>query len=173
MIRFRAPVAADAPALAALARDTFVETFAHLYDPADLDSFLAEAKTPEALARWIANPSARIMLAEDGDQFAGYCIINLNSKLDYDGKGSRVADLDQLYMLSPWQGQGIAPRLMDWAIGAAREGGAEHLILSVWQGNHKAQHFYRKYGFEEAGTAHFMVGRQRDDEFIYRLILSR
>jgi diamine N-acetyltransferase len=172
LISYRPARADDASALAALARDTFVETFEHIYSPEDLASFLSAYKTPGALARWIADPSARIRLAEDGDRLAGYCIVSLASKLDYDAGGAAVADLDQLYILSPWQGQGIAPALMDWAIGEARAGGAEALILSVWQGNLKAQHVYRKYGFYEAGTAHFMVGEQRDDEFIYRLDLK-
>jgi len=38
----------------------------------------------------------------------------------------------------------------------------------VWSENFGAQRFYARYGFAKAGEYDFIVGRQRDHEFIYR-----
>jgi len=43
MITYRAPRVEEAPALVTLGRQSFVETFGHLYRPEDLASFLSHA----------------------------------------------------------------------------------------------------------------------------------
>ena len=49
--------------------------------------------------------------------------------------------------------------------------GADEVQLSVWSGNTGAQRFYRRYGFEKVADIDFWVGRQRDDEFLFALVL--
>jgi RimJ/RimL family protein N-acetyltransferase len=38
----------------------------------------------------------------------------------------------------------------------------------VWSGNHGAQRFYARHGYEKVGTYEFPVGRVRDLEYILR-----
>lgn len=40
--------------------------------------------------------------------------------------------------------------------------------MGVWSGNHKAQRFYRAYGFDKVGEYGFPVGAWTDHEFIFR-----
>ena len=49
--------------------------------------------------------------------------------------------------------------------------GADEMQLSVWSGNHGAQRFYARYGFEKVADVHFWVGAHRDDEFLLSLML--
>ena len=63
---------ADAPVLADLAATTFSETFAHLYDPADLAAFLLEAYAVEAMAADLADPAKALWLVEAGGEAVGY-----------------------------------------------------------------------------------------------------
>ena len=81
-----------------------------------------------------------------------------------------TAELRQLYVLKPWHGIGIAHALMDWVLDEARRRGAEQLILSVFVDNHRARRFYARYGFEEVGHYHFMVGDHADDDIIMRKV---
>ncbi|KAK0329899.1 hypothetical protein LTR94_034909, partial [Friedmanniomyces endolithicus] len=52
----RPATVADAPAIAALARKTFTDTFGHLYSPENLAAFLS-IHTPENWAAEIADPA--------------------------------------------------------------------------------------------------------------------
>ena len=92
-VSYRAARVEDASALAALARETFVETFGHLYRPEDLDAFLDEHKTDAAWAKALADPQSRTRVAEDGGVLVGYCKVGLVPTLDYDCAGKRVSEL--------------------------------------------------------------------------------
>jgi len=74
-------------------------------------------------------------------------------------------------VLAPWQGQGIAQEMMEWAIFHARDHGAREIILSVYVDNHRARRFYERYGFEEIGAYAFQVGETIDDDRLMRLAL--
>jgi hypothetical protein len=52
----------DAEALAALGRETFIETFGHLYSAADLRDFLAEAHTADRYRAWSLAPAFALSL---------------------------------------------------------------------------------------------------------------
>jgi len=60
---------------------------------------------------------------------------------------------------------------MDWVLEEARARGFEDVILSVWSGNFGAQRFYARYGFEKIADTFFMVGNQRDEEYLMGLRL--
>ena len=64
MIRRATP--ADAEALSALSRTCFTQTFGHLYDPGDLETFLDEAYAPGVLRAELEDPErATWLLFED------------------------------------------------------------------------------------------------------------
>ncbi len=168
MIGFRAPQAKEAAALATLARETFIETFGHLYSSEDLTAFLEAHKTPEAVAGALADPKSCFRVAEADGELIGYCKIGLAPTFeDWPAQGRRQIELKELYIRSGHQGSGVAATLMAWAVEVARESGAEEMVLSVWSGNAKAQYFYRKHGFDWVADTHFMVGNQRDEEFLF------
>ena len=55
-ITLREATQADIPALAALGRDSFIAKFGHLYSQQNLDTFLGETFTEEAIASELADP---------------------------------------------------------------------------------------------------------------------
>jgi ribosomal protein S18 acetylase RimI-like enzyme len=81
-------------------------------------------------------------------------------------------ELSQLYIASAATGSGIGARLMDWAMAEAAQNGADEIQLSVYSGNHGAQRFYARYGFEKVADVTFRVGEQLDHEFLFAKILS-
>jgi GNAT superfamily N-acetyltransferase len=169
-IAYRDAQLADATAIDALFRASFSETFAHLYDPADLAAFFAQFSS-EAWRDELADPDFAFRLAEEGAGLAGYAKISSLS-LPVEPAGPAL-ELRQLYVATPWHGAGIAPVLMDWVLAQAHARGARALYLTVFTGNVRARRFYARYGFEEVGPYAFMVGNQADEDLIMRRSLAR
>lgn len=169
-ILLQTPSAADAAALSAMAGQSFTETFGHLYDPADLAEFLKERAGAAGFAVRIADPHHAIRyVAEEGRIIAYVGLGPL--KLPVDQPEAGAVELQQLYVLKPWQGSGIAHALMDWAIAYARGLKAPSIYLSVFSENARAMRFYTRYGFSEVGRYGFQVGSQIDDDRIWRRAL--
>ena len=168
MIAYRDATPDDAPAIDALFRRSFADTFAHLYDPADLAAFFADF-SEAGWRRDLADPDFAFRLAEDGDALAGYA--KLSPLLLPAEPAGPAVELRQFYILKPWHGAGIAPVLMEWVLAEARRRGAGELYLSVYVDNHRAKRFYARYGFEAVGPYAFMVGNQADEDIIMRLRL--
>lgn len=165
-VALRLARAEDAPALCALATDAFVAAFGHLYRPEDLNAFLAENRTAEVYRRAIADVGTRIALAKADGALAGYALIHWPSEFASESDASRPLALHQLYCAPGQTGRGVGAALMEWALGEARALGRDAVQLSVWSGNIAAQRFYARYGFAKIADIGFMVGTQRDEEFL-------
>jgi GNAT superfamily N-acetyltransferase len=168
MIAYRDLGPEDSAALADLHRRSFVETFAHLYRPADLEAFL-EQLNEDGFRSELLDGEHQVRFAEaEGEPVAFVKLGPITLPIE----PSRPAlEFRQLYVLGPWQGAGIAQALAEWAIDQARRRGAEELYLSVFIDNHRAKAFYRRYGFAYVGPYKFMVGDQADEDEIWKLIL--
>ena len=158
----------DAAALAALGAATFVDTFGHLYHPDDLALFL-RSHTAEAWTRELADPAFAVRMAEADGALIGYAKLG-PPHLPFEPRGE-AAELRQLYVVEAAKGAGIAATLMTWVIDQARDRRADHLYLSVFTENPRAQRFYAKFGFEEEGRYAFMVGNHADEDIVMRLTL--
>jgi len=164
-LRFAAP--ADAAALADLGTRSFVAKFGYMYTPEDLSNFLAESHGEAKAAKEIADPTMRVLLAEEEGRLLGFCKLVLACGWPEHARGQAVIELKQLYTDPETTGRGIGSALMDRAMEIAREQAADEVQLSVWSGNEGAQKFYARYGFGKVADIYFMVGDQRDDEFLY------
>lgn len=169
----RSATPADAPALSELARDSFVAAFGHLYQPHDLEAFLAEHRSAEKYCTQLADPATRVQLAEHEGKLAAYCLIAFDHHYQErpEPRPERPVFLSQLYCAGHATGLGLGAALMDWAITEARANGADAMQLSVFSENYGAQRFYRRYGFEHVADIDFWVGQNRDHEFLYELPL--
>ncbi|HEV8692997.1 MAG TPA: GNAT family N-acetyltransferase [Lysobacter sp.] len=166
-VRIRRAVPADAPTLSALGTRTFIDSFGHLYSAKDLQAFLDESHTPEAYTRYLADPAYALWLAEKQGAAIGYALAG-PCGLPHDDAKPGDGELKRLYMLPSAQGDGVGARLFDEALAWLERGGPRTLWISVWSENYGAQRFYARYGFEKAGEYEFIVGQQRDHEFMYR-----
>lgn len=162
----------DAAALAELGATTFIESFGQLYVPRDLEAFLEESHSVEAYANVLANPDYALWIAERPDDDgipraigytqAGPCGLPHEDVRPGDG------ELKRLYLLKSEQNGGVGRALFDQALVWLERDRSRPLWISVWSENLGAQRFYGRYGFEFAGEYAFIVGEQRDREFMYR-----
>lgn len=162
---------ADAPALARLGADTFVAAFGHLYRPEDLAAFLAEVHGEPAVAAEIAGDECTHCLVEDGGKLVAFCKLRYPTKFGAYSDAKNPIELGQLYALPSHTGTGVGTRLMDWALGVARAGGHDAVLLSVYAENFGAQRFYQRHGFSHIADITFTVGDHIDPEFLYELKL--
>ena len=164
MISYRDADLADASILDRIFRISFCDTFAHLYGPQDLAAFLAGI----TVAHWetqLADLNYAFRLAEVDGVAAGYLKLGPFGKLPVSPTRDAMI-LDQLYILKEYHGTGLARDLMSWAIEEASRRRAEELYLTVYVDNHRARHFYDRYGFKTVGRFDFKVGNHVDEDLI-------
>ncbi|QSX78515.1 GNAT family N-acetyltransferase [Agrilutibacter solisilvae] len=164
----RRAVPADADALATLGARTFVESFGHLYSQEDLQAFLEQSHTPQAYAKLLGDAAYALWLAHDtAGEAIGYALAGPSGLPHADVKPGD-GELKRLYLRADCQGSGTGARLFEQALEWLEREGPRTIWISVWSENFGAQRFYGRYGFEKAGEYEFIVGQQRDHEFIYR-----
>jgi GNAT superfamily N-acetyltransferase len=158
----------DADALSAMFRDSFTETFGHLYDSRDLAAFLA-GHSADRFREQLGDPDYAVRVAEQDRVLAGFAKAGpLKTPADTDRP---AFELQQFYVRTAWHGTGVAAELMNWFLIEARRRGAEEAYLSVFTRNQRARRFYSRFGFTDFGPAVFMVGNQADEDVIMRLAL--
>ena len=166
-MRIRRAEPADAAVLSALSVDTFVDTFGHLYPPEDLACYLALAYAPESQAELIADPAYGVWLAERDGHAIAYAVAG-PAGLPHPDVAQGDGELKRLYVRAGEQNGGLGSRLFAQAMAWLERDGPRTLWISVWSENFGAQRFYARHGFEFAGEYEFIVGAQRDREFMYR-----
>ena len=156
---------ADLPAIDQVFRQSFCDTFGHLYAPNDLADFLANF-TADAWREEFDDARYSFRVAEADGKIVGYVKIGPSAlPVETD---TQAMELRQLYIVEGYHGVGIAHALMDWAIGEATSRGATELYLTVYVDNHRARRFYDRYGFEPVGRYEFIVGSHADEDIIMR-----
>jgi GNAT superfamily N-acetyltransferase len=152
----------DAEALSQIAKDTFVETFGHLYPADELTAFLDEVYSLDVMRRDLADPAKAVWLVEAGGEAVGHALAG-PCDLPHEEVTPDCGELKRLYLLKAHQHGGVGSRLLrealDWL-------GKRRLWVGVWSENYGAQRLYGRYGFEKVGEYDFPVGRVRDREFI-------
>jgi diamine N-acetyltransferase len=157
----------DAAALAELGAVTFIESFGTLYVPRDLQAFLDESHTVAAYAKVLANPDYALWVAERDGRAIGYAQAG-PSGLPHEDVKPGDGELKRLYLLKSEQNGGVGKALFEQALAWLERDGPRALWISVWSENFGAQRFYQRHGFEHVGEYAFIVGEQRDREFIFR-----
>ena len=162
-MKIRHGVASDATVLAALARDTFFDTFAATNDAGDLAIHLDRAYGVAQQAAELADPHIVSLLVEVDGRAIGYAQVR-DGEVPTCVAGARAIELWRFYVLRQWHGQGIAQALMARVRAEAAARGAATLWLGVWDRNPRGQAFYRKCGFVDVGEHVFLFGTdpQRD-----------
>jgi ribosomal protein S18 acetylase RimI-like enzyme len=164
----------DSAALAAFARDAFDAAFGHLYAPEDLAAFFADYRSEAKYATQIADPSIKIMLAEEGGEILAYALVAMDESFMErpEPRPERPLFLSQLYCAAGQTGRGLGAQLMQWVLDEARRQDADAIQLSVFSENFGAQKFYARCGFIHVADIDFWVGSHRDNEFLYELKLA-
>ena len=143
--------------LALVGAASFLEAFAGVLPGEDILAHCRNQHSLEKYAALLALKETRACVAELKGAPVGYAMLcppDLPVATTPDD-----IELKRIYLLHRFQGTGIGAALMEWSIETAREMGRRRLLLGVHDGNARAIAFYRRHGFEEAGTRTFQVGQ--------------
>lgn len=155
-----------------VARRIFTETFGSLYDPEDFERFCDAVYRPGGtMSGDFADPRVHWRVATARGEPVGYAKLTpLRAPASEPRAGAM--ELQQIYVLSDWHGDGVAARLMEWSLATARAQGAPEIYLTVFDHNERAKRFYARHGFEEVGRCTFKLGERIDDDRIWRARLD-
>ena len=167
----RPAVEADAEALGALGRQTFIDTFvdgfAIPYPADDLGAFLDVSFSADTIRTKLKEPGAAGGVAARDGELLAFANTGPNTLPHPDARPGH-AELRRLYVSKAAQGLGLGTKLLAVALDWMEANTDGPLWIGVWSGNVKAQRLYAAYGFEKAGEYQYPVGAWMDDEFILR-----
>ena len=157
----------DADTVSSLGARTFTDTFAHLYPPEDLETFLAHAYGLERTRNDLAHPDKAVWLLEEDGEAIGYALAG-PCELPHEEVAPGDGELKRIYVLKSRQGGGRGSLLLNTALDWLERDGPRRLWIGVWSENFGAQKLYGRMGFEKVGEYFFKVGQTNDREFILR-----
>jgi len=159
MFTVRKILAEDVPILAAMAKQTFYDTFKDTCGETDMQEFLVAYFAEHVLAKEVADEACHYFFAEADGVPVGYLLFMEDDSSFPEMNKWRSIELKRIYILKEWQGKGVAQTLMEYFLDHALAHGYKAAWLGVWENNTRAQKFYEKYGFEDSGHTHdFPIG---------------
>jgi diamine N-acetyltransferase len=170
-LRIRYATEEDKELIADMSRETFFQTFAPFNSKADMDSFMTERFTREALMEEVGLPENIFFLAYHDDLPAGYVRLREGSE---NGTFNDIPSIEiaRIYAAAEFIGKGVGSFLMEECIRVARERKKQILWLGVWEKNDRAIKFYTKWGFEKYGEHIFMLGNDAQTDWLMKRSLS-
>jgi len=161
----------DAEALRDFLYRAFQDAYAGMMAQPTIGAYMKKAFDLDKLRVELEKPgSAFFFLYADGT-LAG-CLKTNESPAQSDLNDPQSLEIERIYLASKFRGRGLGNALMDKAVAIAKQKNKTHIWLGVWENNGKAIRFYKKNGFYQAGTHGFVMGEERQTDFIMRKDLS-
>jgi ribosomal protein S18 acetylase RimI-like enzyme len=165
-IRYARP--SDAKRLAALAEETFRDTFASVNAVEDMNLHCRTSYGEAIQLAEISNAAMATLLCEEGGDLTAFAQLRW-SEAPGCVSAKNPGEIQRLYVAKSWHGKGVARDLMAACIREMEGRQSDVAWLGVWERNPRAIAFYKKFGFVEVGDHVFPLGTdpQRD------IIMSR
>ncbi len=167
MLNIKMATNADAELIADMSRKTFYETFVSQNTKENMDKFMNESFTKEALMKEVGEPGNIFLLAYDEKEPAGYVRMRENNNPPELGNRNSI-EIARIYAATNAIGKGVGKTLMQKCIEIAQEKKKDVLWLGVWEKNNRAIDFYIKWGFEKFSTHIFMLGDDPQTDWLMK-----
>ncbi|MCW3120712.1 MAG: family N-acetyltransferase [Flavipsychrobacter sp.] len=147
----------DAELLTSLSVATFCETFMADNKKEDMDKYIAEEMSLEALTNELKDKENIFFLAAYNGTTVGYAKMRAIKKPEGLNSNNPI-ELERIYVLKEYLDKRIGSALMTHCIAYAHNGKHDTLWLGVWEHNYRAVNFYKRWGFELFGSHIFRLG---------------
>ncbi len=171
MINVRLATDQDAGLIADMSRQTFYDTFASYNTVEDMNKFLNEQFTREALIKEVSAKDNIFLLAYDQQKPVGYARLRENNNPP-SLESTNAIELARIYAASNSIGKGVGKVLMEKCIGLAETGKKDFIWLGVWEKNQRAIDFYIKWGFEKFADHDFVLGNDVQKDWLMKRRIS-
>ena len=157
----------DAGLIADISRQTFHDAFASQNTKENMDRFMNEQFTREALMNEVGAEGNIFLLAFINDEVAGYARMREGEKrVEFENRSS--IEIARIYAMQNAIGKGIGSALMQKCIDIAGEMKKEIIWLGVWEHNQQAINFYTKWGFKKFGDHIFLLGDDAQTDWLMK-----
>ena len=161
----------DIDLLLELGKTTFSQTFAADNTPENMAAYMNRAFTHEKLKSELENPNSEFYLVRNDEETIGYLKVNTASA-QTELQPHDTLEIERIYVLKDFYGQGIGLKLLEKAIIIAREKHLKSIWLGVWERNHRALRFYEKNSFQVFDKHIFKMGTDDQTDLMMRLTLK-
>ena len=168
---YRKAELADAEQLAEFGARSFVDSYAHVMDRAELEAYVGEHYTPDRMRAEIDDADAACFLALD-PEIVGFAQVRAGNRPECEMPSATPAELRRIYVERSRHGRGVAAKLLGMVQAEARLRGCDTLWLAVWEINDRAISFYRKSGFSMAGRQGFPIGNEVQTDHVMAKTLA-
>ncbi|UMB53012.1 GNAT family N-acetyltransferase [Lutibacter sp. A64] len=148
----------DAKLIAEIGKKTFCESHGISASKADINAFVSEKYTKEALVKQLENSKNNYHLIYYNNKLAGFTNLELNcSNTNIEAKN--VSKLDRFYLLKEFYGQKLGLKLFQFNLEISKKHKQKGMWLAVWVENKRAINFYQKAGFKIVGKYDFQISK--------------
>lgn len=148
-----------------LSRLTFTETFGEGNTEEDLKEFLAKSYNQVQLLSELKDPHSEFYFLKVGGEIAGYLKVN-EEDAQTESVANNALEIQRIYLASQFQHQGLGSVLIKFAEKIAQQKHKDLIWLGVYEKNFNAQAFYKKHGYKRHGQHVFIVGNDRQTDYI-------
>ncbi|MEJ0104977.1 MAG: GNAT family N-acetyltransferase [Bacteroidota bacterium] len=157
----------DAGLIADLSRQTFYDSFAAANIKEDMDRFMKEQFSRDALIKEVKTGNGIFFLAYDEGEAIGYVRMRDGEYYPEFGNSSFI-EIARIYAVQSSIGKGVGSALIKKCIETAKELNRDIIWLGVWEHNKRAIDFYTKFGFEKFGQHDFVLGTDIQTDWLMK-----
>ena len=166
-ITIQQATSAAAENIAVLSRQTFYDTFAAVNTKEDMDKFMNESFSTQALINEVNAAENIFITAFMEEELVGYAKLT-ESKNPPELGDIKAIEIGRIYAAQKTIGLGVGKALMEKCIQLATEKNKQLIWLGVWEHNKRAISFYHKFGFEKFGEHDFVLGNDVQTDWLMK-----
>jgi ribosomal protein S18 acetylase RimI-like enzyme len=169
-IRFQRARLDDVEELRRISAQTFLDAYAASNSQENMARYIEESFSEACLAEELNEINSEFYFAQT-ENIIGYLKINFN-EAQTERHNEDSLEIERIYVLQEYYGQGAGQKLMDFAKSMAIERGIQRIWLGVWEENERAIRFYTKGGFTAFGRHIFKLGDDDQWDILMELRLN-
>jgi ribosomal protein S18 acetylase RimI-like enzyme len=150
-----------------ISRKTFLDAFAHVNNPEDIDAYASMAFSINRITDELTHPDSQFHFALIADEIVGYIKLNY-STAQTELQDSQSLEIERIYVVTEHQRKQIGNQMLDFAINKAITEGLKYIWLGVWEHNTQAIRFYERNGFKQFSSHKFMLGQDEQTDLLLR-----
>lgn len=171
-ITIRKATIADIETVKKISTQTFIETFAVVNTPENIENYVKENFNSEQLTSEINNADSTFYLAISGSEIVGYLKINFGAA-QTEIITKNALEVHRIYVLQAFHGKKVGQLLIDEVKKIAQDTGVDSIWLGVWEENHRAVQFYTKNNFVEFDKHVFTLGNEEQTDLLMQYALNK
>ena len=167
-IEIRKATLSDLETIQKISTQTFIETFAAVNTPENIDNYIKDSLNTERLTAELNNLNSQFYIAYSNDEVVGYLKINFGDA-QTESLNENALEVQRIYVLQNFHGKNIGQLLLEEVKKIAQTTGVEYIWLGVWEENYRALRFYTKNGFVVFDKHVFKMGNDEQTDLLMQL----